>query len=32
MSSIPPLLSLLLMVAAGWVNCHQLIIIEFLQL
>jgi integrase len=31
MSSIRPLLSLLLMVAAGWVNRHQLIIIEFLQ-
>ena len=31
MGSVPPLLSFLLMVAAGWVNRHQLIVIEFLQ-
>lgn len=31
MGPIPPLLSLFLMVAAGWVNRHQLIVIEFLQ-
>lgn len=31
MSSVPPLLSFLLMVAAGWVNRHQLIVIEFLH-
>ena len=31
MGSVPPLLSFLLMVAAGWVNRQQLIIIEFLQ-
>src|SRR4249920_3617754 len=27
----PPLLSFLLMIAAGWVHRHQLIVIEFLQ-
>jgi putative transposase len=31
MSSVPPLLSFLLMIAAGWVHRHQLIVIEFLQ-
>ena len=31
MGSVPPLLSLLLMIAAGWVHRHQLIVIEFLQ-
>src|SRR6476646_10962378 len=31
MGSMPPLLSFLLIVAAGWVNRHQLIVIEFLQ-
>jgi len=31
MGSVPPLLSFLLMVAAGWINRHQLIVIEFLQ-
>lgn len=31
MCSISPLLSFLLLVAAGWVNRHQLIVIEFLQ-
>jgi transposase InsO family protein len=31
MGSVPPLLSFLLMVAAGWVHRHQLIVIEFLQ-
>ena len=31
MGSVPPLLSFLLMVTAGWVNRHQLIVIEFLQ-
>jgi hypothetical protein len=32
MGSVPPLLSFLLMIAAGWVHRHQLIvIIEFLQ-
>lgn len=31
MGSVPPLLSFLLMVAAGWVNRHQLIISDFLQ-
>jgi hypothetical protein len=29
--SVPPLLSFLLMIAAGWVHRHQLIVIEFLQ-
>jgi putative transposase len=31
MGSVPPLLSFLLMVVAGWVHRHQLNIIEFLQ-
>jgi hypothetical protein len=31
MGSLPPLLSFLLMIAAGWVHRHQLIVIEFLQ-
>src|SRR4029450_1800235 len=31
MSSAPPLLSFLLMIAAGWVHRHQLIVIEYLQ-
>jgi len=31
MVSVPPLLSFLLMIAAGWVHRHQLIVIEFLQ-
>ena len=31
MGSVPPLLSFLLMIAAGWVHRHQLIVIEFLQ-
>src|SRR5450759_2043001 len=31
MGSVPPLLSFLLIVAAGWVYRHQLIVIEFLQ-
>ncbi len=31
MGSVPPLLSFLLMIAAGWVYRHQLIVIEFLQ-
>src|SRR5450755_1240972 len=31
MGSAPPLLSFLLIVAAGWVHRHQLIVIEFLQ-
>jgi putative transposase len=31
MGSVPPLLSFLLMIAAGWVQRHQLIVIEFLQ-
>src|SRR3982750_5032511 len=31
MGSVPPLLSFLLMIAAGWVHRHQLIIIELLQ-
>src|SRR6201987_207450 len=31
MGSWPPLLSFLLMIAAGWVHRHQLIVIEFLQ-
>jgi len=31
MGPAPPLLSFLLMVAAGWVHRHQLIVIEFLQ-
>jgi putative transposase len=31
MGSVPPLLSFLLMIAADWVQRHQLIVIEFLQ-
>jgi len=31
MGSVSPLLSFLLMIAAGWVQRHQLIVIEFLQ-
>src|SRR5712692_10246620 len=31
MGSVPPLVSFLLMIAAGWVHRHQLIVIEFLQ-
>src|SRR5260221_12776785 len=31
MSSVPSLRSFLLMIAAGWVHRHQLIVIEFLQ-
>src|SRR5881296_3387870 len=31
MGSVPPLLSFLLMIAAGWVHRHQLIVIAFLQ-
>ena len=31
MGTVPPLLSFLLMVVAGWVHRHQLIVIEFLQ-
>lgn len=31
MGSAPPLLSYLLLVAAGWVHCHELILIESLQ-
>src|ERR1700732_3327050 len=31
MVSVPPLPSFLLMIAAGWVHRHQLIVIEFLQ-
>src|SRR5438477_2565559 len=31
MGSAPPLLSFLLMITAGWVHRHQLIVIEFLQ-
>ena len=31
MGSVPPLLSFILMITAGWVHRHQLIIIEFLQ-
>src|ERR1700736_2904793 len=31
MGSVPPLRSFLLMIAAGWVHRHQLIVIEFLQ-
>src|SRR3979409_1086518 len=31
MGSVSPLLSFLLMIAAGWVHRHQLIVIEFLQ-
>jgi hypothetical protein len=31
MGSVSPLLSFLLMVVSGWVNRHQLLVIEFLQ-
>src|SRR6267378_5531848 len=31
MGSVPPLLTLLLMVVSGWVHRRQLIVIEFLQ-
>ena len=31
MGSVPPVLSFLLMVVAGWVHRHQLTVIEFLQ-
>src|ERR1700687_2489611 len=31
MGSAPPLLSFLLMIAAGWVHRHQLIVIEYLE-
>jgi hypothetical protein len=31
MGSVPPLLSFLLMVVAGWVHRHQLTVIEFLR-
>ena len=31
MGSVPPLLSFLMMIVAGWVHRHQLIVIEFLQ-
>jgi len=31
MGTVPPLLTFLLMIAAGWVHRHQLIVIEFLQ-
>ena len=31
MGSVPPLLSFILMITAGWVHRHQLIVIEFLQ-
>src|SRR5437867_11943623 len=31
MGSVPPLLSFLLMITAGWVHRHQLIVIELLQ-
>src|SRR6202158_735931 len=31
MGSVPPLFSFLLMITAGWVHRHQLIVIEFLQ-
>src|SRR2546427_8351055 len=31
MGSAPPVLSFLLMIAAGWVHRHRLIVIEFLQ-
>jgi putative transposase len=31
MSSVPPALSFLLLMVAGWVHRHQLIVIEFLQ-
>ena len=31
MGLVPPLLSFLLMIVAGWVHRHQLIVIEFLK-
>ena len=31
MGSVPPLLAFLLMIVSGWVQRHQLIVIEFLQ-
>jgi len=31
MGSVPPLLSVVLMVVSGWVHRHQLLVIEFLQ-
>src|SRR5206468_3101255 len=31
MTSVPPALSFLLVIVAGWVHRHQLIVIEFLQ-
>src|ERR1700692_1564504 len=31
MSSVPPLLSFLLVIVSGWVHRHQLLVIEFLQ-
>jgi hypothetical protein len=31
MGSVPPLLPFLLMIAAGWVQRHQLIVIGYLQ-
>ena len=31
MSAAPPLLSFLLLMIAGWVHRHQLLVIEFLQ-
>ena len=31
MGSVPPLLTFVLMVVAGWVHRHQLMVIEFLQ-
>jgi hypothetical protein len=31
MGSVPPLLSFLLMIAAGWLHRHQLIVIDFIQ-
>lgn len=31
MGALPPLLSFLLMVVAGWVHRRQLVVIEFLQ-
>jgi hypothetical protein len=31
MGSVPPVLSSLLMIVSGWVNRHQLLVIEFLR-
>src|SRR5688572_14543827 len=31
MGSVPPLLTLLVMVVSGWVHRHQLLVVEFLQ-